>query len=86
MEFLLFSVFTTVVFVLIKMGEMYLEKDMKPLKVLVRDMAFVFAASFVSAFGLIHMKTFIHDFLNIVTESKGVQLETTDIFTDTPGF
>jgi hypothetical protein len=86
MDFFLFAIFTTIVFIIIKMIEMYLEQEMKPLKVVVRDTAFVFGASLFSAFGLIHMKTAIYDFFNIVTENKGVQLETTHIFTDSPGF
>lgn len=86
MDFFLFAIFTTIVFIIIKMIEMYLEQEMKPLKVVVRDTAFVFGASLFSAFGLIHMKTVIYDFFNIVTENKGVQLETTHIFTDSPGF
>jgi|UniRef100_A0A6C0DY56 hypothetical protein len=86
MDLFLFAISTTIVFVLIKMVEMYLEKEMKPLKVVVRDTAYVFGASLCSAFALIYMKTAIHDFFNVVTENKGVQLETTHVFTDTPGF
>jgi len=83
----LFAIFTTILFVLLKLVEMkYLEKEFKPLKYIVRDAALVFSSSLAAAYGFFYMKGSIDDFLNIVTENKTLNMETTQIFTDTPGF
>jgi len=83
----LFAIFTTVLFVFIKMLEMkYLDKEIKPLKVIVRDAVIVFASAFVAAYGFFFMKGSFSDFLNIVTENKTMNMESTQIFTDVPAF
>lgn len=83
----LFAIFTTILFVLLKLAEMkYLEKEFKPLKYIVRDAVIVFSSSLSAAYGFFYMKGSIDDFFNIVTENKTLNMETTQIFTDTPGF
>ena len=83
----LFAVFTTILFILIKLVEMkYLDKEMKPLKVIVRDAVIVFASAFIAAYGFFFMKGSFSDFLNIVTENKTLNMEATQIFTDVPAF
>ena len=83
----LFAIFTTILFVLIKLMEMkYLEKEFKPLKNIVRDAVIVFCSSSAAAFGFFYMKGSIHNFFNIVTENKNLNMETAQIFTDVPGF
>jgi hypothetical protein len=83
----LFAIFTTVLFVLAKLVEMkYLEKEFKPLKVIVRDAVIVFASALVAAYGFFFAQNSISDFFNIVTENKTLNMETTQIFTDAPGF
>jgi hypothetical protein len=83
----LFAIFTTILFVLMKLIEMkYLEKEFKPLKYIVRDAAIVFGSALGAAYGFFYMNGSISDFFNIVTENKTLNMETTQIFTDTPGF
>ena len=83
----LFAIFTTAFFVLLKIVEMKtLEKELKPLKYIVRDAVMAFAASLAAAFATFHMRSSVSDFLNIVTENKVLSTETTQIFTDAPGF
>ena len=83
----LFAIFTTAFFVLLKIVEMKtLEKEMKPLKFVVRDAAMAFVASLAAAFIAFYSRNSVSDFLNIVTENKVLSTETTQIFTDAPGF
>lgn len=83
----LFAIFTTILFVLLKLAEMkYLEKEFKPLKYIVRDASIAFISALGAAYGFFYMKGSISDFFNIVTENKTLNMETTQIFTDLPGF
>lgn len=83
----LFAIFTTAFFVLLKIVEMKtLEKEMKPLKFVVRDAVIAFTASLSAAFVALYSRNSVSDFLNIVTENKVLSTETTQIFTDAPGF
>ena len=86
-QLLLFAIFTTLLFVFIKLVEMkYLEEEIKPLKYIVRDAVIVFVSAFASACGVFYIKSSFTDFLNIVTENKVLQPDATLIFTDAPGF
>jgi len=83
----LFAIFTTIFFIIIKIVEMkYLEKEIKPLKYIIRDAVIVFTSAFGAAFGFFYMKGSIRDFFNIVTENKTLNMEAPQIFTDSPGF
>lgn len=86
---LMISLIITVLFCSMKFIEMkFIDKEMKPLKFVVRDAAVVFLCSAVGVFGVLNMKTTITDFFNVVTESKvaDVASSNTQIFTDAPGF
>lgn len=81
------AIFTTLVFVILKMIEMkYLEDEMKPLKYVFRDAVMVFSSALGAAVFTFYIKGSLSDFLNIVTENKVLQPEATQIFTDSPGF
>ena len=83
----LFAIFTTIFFVVIKLVEMkYLEKEIKPLKYIIRDAVIVFTSAFGAAYGFFYMKGSIRDFFNIVTENKTLHMDAAQIFTDVPGF
>jgi heme/copper-type cytochrome/quinol oxidase subunit 3 len=83
----LFAIFTTIFFVILKIFEMkYLEKEMKPLKYLVRDAIIIFSSSLGGAFAAFYMRGSFTDFVNVVTENKVLDTSTTQIFTDAPGF
>jgi len=86
-QLFLFALFTTILFVILKLIEMkYLDKEIKPLKYIVRDAVIVFSSAFASAAFTFYIKGSFSDFLNVVTENKVIQPDTTQIFTDAPGF
>jgi hypothetical protein len=81
------SIFVTLLFCVIKFIEMrYLEKDTKPLKFFVRDAIIVFLSGVASTFSFFYLENYISDFFNIVTETKTLNTNATEIFTDSPGF
>jgi hypothetical protein len=83
----LISILITFLFCIFKFIEMkYLDKDFKPLKILVRDSIYVLISSFVATFFYYQMDGKITDFLNVLTETKTLNTGTTEIFTDEPGF
>lgn len=81
------SILVTVLFCIVKFIEMkYLDKETKPLKVVVRDAIIVFVSSIAATFSFFHLEHSINDFLNIITETKTLNTNATQIFTDEPGF
>jgi hypothetical protein len=83
----LLAIAATILFLVIKFVEMkYLDKEFKPMKVVVRDGLIVFISTIVSAYGYFYMNTSITDFFNVITETKTLDAEATQIFTDSPGF
>jgi hypothetical protein len=64
----------------------YLDKESKPLKVVVRDAIVVFVCSLISTITFFNLEGYINDFFNIVTETKTLNANTTQIFTDVPAF
>jgi len=83
------AIATVVLFSLIKIVEIkYLDKngEKKPLKLIVRDILIVFAASITATFTYFTFQNQIRDFFNIVTETSTLNTATTQIFTDEPGF
>jgi hypothetical protein len=83
----LISIIITFVFCLFKFIEMkYLDKDFKPLKIMVRDATYVFISSLCATFIYFTMDGNISDFLNVLTDTKTLNTGATQIFTDEPGF
>ena len=82
----LFAIFTTILFVLLKIVEMKYLDEIKPLKFIVRDAVLVFSSALAASYGFFYMKGSFSDFLNVVTENKSLKMEETQIFTDAPGF
>jgi len=77
----------TCIFVVIKILEMkYVDKEWKPLKLIIRDAVIVFVSSMIGSFILFQIDGSITDFLNIVTDNKSFNMSATQIFTDEPGF
>ena len=84
---ILFAVFSAIIFVFFKIIEMkYLEKEFKPLKFVFRDAIMVFVSSFLGAALFLYSNHSIKHFLNFVTENKTMNIETAQVFTDSPGF
>ena len=83
----LFAIFTTILFVLAKIAEMkFIDKEWKPLRIIIRDAIIVFSSAFVASYGYSYMNGSFSDFLNIVTENKVLNTDSTQIFTDVPAF
>lgn len=81
------AIFATLLFSIIKFIEMrYLEKEKKPLKFIVRDTIIVFLSCTLATFSFFYLENYISDFFNIVTETKTLNTNATQIFTDAPGF
>jgi hypothetical protein len=81
------SAIVTSLFVVAKLVEMkFIEKEMKPLKFIVRDSVIVFVCSICTLLGYTMFNTKVMDFMNVVTDSKIANLDSTAIFTDEPGF
>jgi hypothetical protein len=86
---LLISAFITLMFCFFKFIEMkFIDKELKPVKHVIRDAAYVFCASLIGVFGFLNMNTSFKDFMNVITDNKNVDVTsgTTQIFTGEPGF
>jgi uncharacterized protein YacL len=83
----LIAMFATILFLLIKFIEMkYLDKEMKPMKIVVRDGLIVFVSAILASYGFHYSNSSISDFFNVITENKVMNADATQIFTDNPGF
>lgn len=78
----------SLLFFLAKFLEMkYINKEVKPLKFMIRDTLIVFVASLCSIFLYGKFQTPIQEFMNVVTNTKTIPKEIhPEIFTDNPGF
>jgi len=86
---LLISAFITLLFCIFKFIEMkFIDKQLKPVKHIIRDAAYVFGASLNGVFGFLNMNTSFKDFMNVITDNKNIDVTsgTTQIFTGEPGF
>jgi hypothetical protein len=85
---IIISLLTTFVFTLVKIVIMkYVDKEMKPLKFLVKDAIIVFLSACAATFAFYHLNGNISQLLNVITDTKTIPVPgTAEIFTDTPGF
>jgi len=84
---IILSIIITCLFVIVKILEMkFVDKEWKPIKVIIRDAVVVFVCCMVGSFMLFNADSSITDFLNIVTDNKSFNMSATEIFTDAPGF
>ena len=82
------SILITCTYGLVKFGEMKLiDKQIKPLKIFVRDMVIVFISSLFITMLYFYFDNSITELFNVVTNSRNMNsLSTPQIFTDSPGF
>jgi multisubunit Na+/H+ antiporter MnhB subunit len=86
-KILIFTIGITVLYCVFKFIEMkYIEKEIKPLKLFVRDVIMVFSSSFISCYILLNYDKNITDLFAVVTDTKIFQPENTMIFTGAPEF
>ena len=81
-------IFISLLFFLAKFIEMkYINKEVKPLKFMIRDTLIVFVVSVSSLFLYGRFQIPIQEFMNVVTNTKTIPMEIhPEIFTDNPGF
>lgn len=83
------AIVISILFCVFKFLEMkFIDKEMKPIKNVVRDAVYVFVAGFVGVFGVLNMNGSLTDFMKVITNNKTADVTsgTTQIFTDAPGF
>ena len=86
-KLLTISALITLMYCFIKILEMkYIEKEWKPLKYVIRDAVMVYISALVCLFLFGYMNGSIRDFMNVVTDNKSINLSSTQVFTDEPGF
>ena len=78
----------TLLFFVLKIIEMkYLDKEVKPFKLIFRDTIIVFVSSIASSFVYFYFNKQINDFFHIITATQILSTEAnTPVFTDEPGF
>ena len=65
-------IITTILFCISKLVEMkYIDKELKPLKYIIRDAIIVFVSSLTSSYLFFHLNITLVDFMNIITETTG---------------
>jgi len=83
------SLLTTFLYCLVKIGIMkFVDKEMQPLKILVKDAVLVFITSMVATYAFYKMDGNISNMLNVITDTTTVPVGSgvTEIFTDVPAF
>lgn len=81
------AIIATSLFSILKFIEMkYLDKQMKPLKTVIRDAFMVFVSALIGVYAFSLFGGSVQEFFNIVTESKTLNAAATQVFTDVPGF
>ena len=65
----------------------YLDKEVKPFKLIFRDTVIVFVSSMTASFTYFYFNKNINDFFNIITATPTISSDSnTPVFTDEPGF
>ena len=64
----------------------YFTDDVKPLKDIVRDCLLVLMCAISGSYVYFYFQTTIRDFFNVVTETKVLSGDSTQVFTDNPTF
>ena len=88
-EIFVISLLITALFCLAKFIEFRFfdeSAEMKPLKFVARDALLVLVSSMTASFVYFHMDGTISEFLNVITETKALDANATQIFTDKPAF
>jgi len=86
-KLLIIASIITFMFSIMKVIEMkYVAKQWTPLKYVIRDAVMVFGSALLGLFIFFQINGTMTDFFNVVTDGKAMNLNTTQVFTDAPGF
>jgi len=84
---LVLAIVISVIYAITKYLEMrFLDKKMKPLRDIVRDIFMVFASAFISCFGFIYYQNKIDDFFAVITNTNVLKADSTQVITGIPDF
>ena len=84
---LLLACVLTFAYGILKFVEMkFIERQMKPLKEIVRDLILVFVSSFSVFYIFIQYQSKVDDFFSVVTNTNILNPDTTQVFTGSPDF
>ena len=86
-KLLIIASIITFMFSIMKVIEMkYVAKQWTPLKYIIRDAVMVFGSALLGLFVFFQINGTMTDLFNVVTDGKAINLNTTQVFTDAPGF
>ena len=86
-QIVLIAIFITILYCLLKFLEMkFVEKEMKPVKYIVRDAILVMFSSIIIQFVFSSLGNNVSEFFQIITNSKSIEPVAPTVFTDSPGF
>jgi hypothetical protein len=86
-KILLIALAITLLFCVMKFIEMkFIDKQLKPLKFVIRDAVIVYVCSTIGLVAYANIGGSLADFMNVVTDKKTLTPAATQIFTDEPGF
>ena len=84
---LVISTVISILFAIFKFIEMkYIDKHLKPLKDILRDIVIVFLSSFLTLMVFLYYQNRIEAFLAILTNTNILKSENTEVFTGHPNF
>ena len=84
---LAFAIITTVLYVILRCLEMkYIEKEWKPVKLVVRDLLMVFISALFSAFIFVNYHQSFSNFFSVLTDTAMMDSSNMKVYTGEPGF
>ena len=84
---LAFAIITTVLYVILCCLEMkYIEKEWKPIRLLVRDTIMVFLSALVSSYIFVNYHQSFSNFFNVITDTAMMDSSNMKVYTGEPGF
>lgn len=86
-QIILIAILVTILYCILKFLEMkFIEKDVKPVKHVVRDAIIVMFSSIVVQFIFANLGNSVSEFFSVITNTKTLETVTPVVFTDSPGF
>ena len=82
-----FSLLVSIFYGIFKFIEMkYIEKEWKPVKLIVRDVIMVMISSFVGAIIFVQYHQSFSNFFSVITDNVMLDTSNTKVYTDSPSF
>ena len=82
-----FAVITTLFYVILRFLEMkYIEKEWKPIRLLIRDVIIVFVSALASSYIFVNYHQSFSNFFNVITDTAMMDSSNMKVYTGEPGF